>query len=116
MQDGAMEIMIHRRLLFDDAFGVGEPLNESAFGQGLVVRGKHWLQFEMGGDAAAAQRHRFKAQELFMDTILTFIPTTLSYDEWHSKFNMYFSALEAHCDILNQKKSHVLIQSKEKPF
>ena len=67
---------------------------------GLVVRGKHWLQFEIGGDAPAAQRHRFKAQELFMDSILSFIPTTLSYEEWHSKFNMYFSAFEAQCDIL----------------
>ena len=37
MQDGDMEIMIHRRLLYDDAFGVGEPLNESAFGQGTVM-------------------------------------------------------------------------------
>merc|ERR1719266_2193712 len=106
MQDGGMEIMIHRRLLYDDAFGVGEPLNESAYGQGLVVRGKNWLQFEIGGDAAAAQRHRFKAQELFMDTILTFIPTTLSYDEWHSKFNMYFSALEENEAI--PKNIHVL--------
>ena len=46
MKDGDMEVMIHRRLLYDDAFGVGEPLNESAYGQGLVVRGKHWLQYE----------------------------------------------------------------------
>ncbi len=30
-----------RRLLFDDAFGVGEALNETAFGEGLVARGKH---------------------------------------------------------------------------
>ena len=39
IQDGELEVMVHRRLLFDDAFGVGEPLNESAYGQGLVVRG-----------------------------------------------------------------------------
>ena len=70
---------------------------------GLVVRGKNWLQFEIGGDAAAAQRHRFKAQELFMDTILSFIPTTLTYDEWHSKYNMWFSSFEAQCHILTKK-------------
>jgi len=106
MQDGGMEIMIHRRLLYDDAFGVGEPLNESAYGQGLVVRGKNWLQFEIGGDAAAAQRHRFKAQELFMDTILSFIPTALTYDEWHSKYNMWFSAFEE--DQVIPKNIHIL--------
>lgn len=38
-----MELMVHRRLLHDDAFGVGEALNETAFGEGLVVRGKHYL-------------------------------------------------------------------------
>ena len=34
-------ILLCRRLLHDDAFGVGEALNETAFGEGLVVRGKH---------------------------------------------------------------------------
>ena len=95
MQNGDMEIMLHRRLLFDDAFGVGEPLNESAYGQGLVVRGKHWLQFETGGEASAAKRHRLKAQEIFMDAILTFAPTTLTFEDWKSKFNMEFSSLQS---------------------
>ena len=77
--DGQIELMIHRRLLFDDAFGVGEPLNENAFGQGLVVRGKHWLQYESQGFVQASKRHRFKAQEIFMDAQLTFIPTFISF-------------------------------------
>ena len=34
---------VHRRLLKDDAFGVGEALNESAFGEGLVIRGSHYI-------------------------------------------------------------------------
>jgi hypothetical protein len=34
-------LCVCRRLLFDDAFGVGEALNETAFGEGLVARGKH---------------------------------------------------------------------------
>ncbi|XP_029036014.2 lysosomal alpha-mannosidase isoform X2 [Osmia bicornis bicornis] len=43
MQDGEIELMLHRRLLRDDAFGVGEALNESAYGEGLVVRGSHYV-------------------------------------------------------------------------
>ena len=31
---------VHRRLLNDDSFGAGEPLNETAYGQGLVVKGQ----------------------------------------------------------------------------
>lgn len=39
--EGEVELMLHRRLLHDDAFGVGEALNETVLGSGLVVRGKH---------------------------------------------------------------------------
>merc|ERR1712083_820862 len=46
------------------------------------------------------------AQEIFMDSILSFIPTTLSYEEWHSKFNMYFSAFEENEEI--PKNIHIL--------
>lgn len=44
INNGEIELMLHRRLLFDDAFGVGEALNErysSYNSQGLIVRGKH---------------------------------------------------------------------------
>lgn len=43
LRDGELELMVHRRLLHDDAFGVGEALNETAFGKGLVARGTHWI-------------------------------------------------------------------------
>ena len=41
--DGSIEIMVHRRILHDDSLGVGEALNETAYGKGLVVSGKHIL-------------------------------------------------------------------------
>lgn len=44
MLDGSLELMLHRRLLFDDSYGVDEALNEPGHDyQGLIVRGKHRL-------------------------------------------------------------------------
>lgn len=48
-----MELMLHRRTLYDDRRGVAEPLNETACGcrdcacDGLIVRGTHLLTFEV---------------------------------------------------------------------
>ena len=39
LQDGCIELMLHRRLLYIDSFGLSEALNEEAFGVGLVATG-----------------------------------------------------------------------------
>ena len=44
LTNGALELMVHRRLMLDDGFGVEEALNEPGEdGRGLVTRGKHRL-------------------------------------------------------------------------
>ena len=77
---GLVELMVHRRLLHDDSFGVDEPLDETAFGQGLVVRGTHYLILS---DAfQSAKRYRPLAQELYKQPQISFIPTELTFEDW----------------------------------
>ena len=67
--DGTVELMLHRRLLDDDAFGVNEALNEMAYGTGLVVRGRHRV-FLTANKATAAVAQRAGALELFYEPLV----------------------------------------------
>src|SRR5699024_2148108 len=70
-RDGVIELMVHRRLLHDDAKGVGEALNETGVdGRGLVIRGRHLLQ--LAPIDQAARQHRPRAQEMFMAPVVGF--------------------------------------------
>ncbi|CAF1486743.1 unnamed protein product, partial [Adineta ricciae] len=89
--DGSIEIMIHRRLVHDDSEGVDEPLNETAFGKGLVVRGKHFLILESPANSALA--HRVDAQQLFMNPIATFALPQMSYAKYSSIYRQTWSTL-----------------------
>ncbi|EDW77500.1 uncharacterized protein Dwil_GK24524 [Drosophila willistoni] len=40
MEDGRLELMLHRRHVFHDGSGADEAINEEQFGKGLIARGK----------------------------------------------------------------------------
>ncbi|CAF1386287.1 unnamed protein product [Adineta steineri] len=92
MRDGSIEIMLHRRILHDDRFGVGEPLNETAYGKGLVVTGKHILLVDRPEDSALL--HRVGAQQFFMQPLATYsLPNTSSYTNYSNTYRQSWSAL-----------------------
>ena len=68
--DNSMEIMIHRRLLDDDAFGVQQPLNETEFGQGLVARGTHYVVFAES-EPSMISKTRILANRIFRKPVIT---------------------------------------------
>nr|BAN21200.1 lysosomal alpha-mannosidase [Riptortus pedestris] len=81
--------MVHRRLTHDDAFGVGEALNETAFGEGLVARGSIWLF------AGNAEKGREVVQERSVLAPWVFIsPTQLPFEHWKDTVRMEFSSLK----------------------
>jgi len=71
MKSGEIEIMVHRRLLRDDSFGVGEALDEQAFGEGLVVRGKHRVLLCAAGNNCLLESALI-AENLFAEPVLQF--------------------------------------------
>jgi len=89
--DGSVELMVHRRLLYDDSFGVGEPLSEPGVdGKGLVIRGKHWLLFSSIKDAA--KQHRDIAQRIFLEPLITF-STYKTEADYYKNFQTSYSGL-----------------------
>lgn len=67
LQDGSIELMVHRRTVKDDSRGVDEPLNETdvgitpypnalRLGQGLKIKGKHRVLVNMGKCGAGLAR------------------------------------------------------------
>lgn len=98
LKDGDVELMVHRNCLHDDAFGVGEPLNETAFGAGLVARGSHYLITgpylnNSGGKSLAAQQRDLAQRKLL--AAWTFLSPTngLTYKQYKAKYALQYSGL-----------------------
>lgn len=72
--DGQLELMLHRRLLYDDGKGVAEALNETVCVgndcRGLTVQGKYYLRIDPVGEGAKWRRSY--GQEIYSPLLLAF--------------------------------------------
>jgi lysosomal alpha-mannosidase len=91
MHDGSIEIMVHRRTLNDDSQGVGEPINENAYGTGLVIRGRHFLILE--SPETSALYHRSTAQRVYLAPVHTYALPNVSYADYSNNYRQTWSAL-----------------------
>ncbi|XP_059478736.1 lysosomal alpha-mannosidase-like [Neocloeon triangulifer] len=96
IENGTLEVMLHRRLLFDDGKGVYEALNETAFDKGLVARGKQILLFgQTQTSPTSIYLQRLISRENMVLAPWVFLtPTILSSSEWISKYNTLYSGLK----------------------
>ena len=90
LTDGALELMLHRRLLYKGHGGnliINEP---GVDGKGLVVRGKHYVFF--GPISQSAQLYRNQSESVFMSPIVSFEPY-ITRQEYASKRVTSYSSL-----------------------
>lgn len=82
-------LQVHRRLLRDDGFGVGEALIEDAYYTGLVVRGQHYVvSGNLTNKDEVILREKKLAMELATRPWLFITPTEKSFDEWNDSYKM----------------------------
>ncbi|GJQ67661.1 hypothetical protein Trydic_g16491 [Trypoxylus dichotomus] len=101
LEDGQIELMVHRRLLKDDAFGVGEALNEYEFNRGVVVRGQHLLTFgqknscrkKRSGKSASATQKDLEKKKILSPWVFVGDSTDHTLEDLQSNFNFEFSGL-----------------------
>ncbi|XP_048445533.1 probable alpha-mannosidase At5g13980 isoform X4 [Pyrus x bretschneideri] len=92
--DGQLELMLHRRLLWDDDKGVAEALNETVCIQddceGLIIIGKYYLRLDPLGEGAKWRRSF--GQEIYSPFLLAF--TEQDEDSWTSSHVTTFSGMD----------------------
>ncbi|XP_058121283.1 lysosomal alpha-mannosidase-like [Anopheles ziemanni] len=99
LSDGQLELMVHRRLLRDDRFGVGEALNETQYGTGLVARGKIFLLFGQYTNSISqrptqAAKERFLQNKIHLPSWVFIAPANVfSLEEYNSVFGKNFTFL-----------------------
>ncbi|GMP32032.1 hypothetical protein CsSME_00005979 [Camellia sinensis var. sinensis] len=84
IEDGELELMLHRRMTHDDSGGLVGPLDEIVCAEssceGLTVRGNYYISINQLG--AGSRWRRTTSQEVYSPILLAFTHETL--DEWTS--------------------------------
>lgn len=94
MADGEVELMVHRRLQYDDNRGVGEPLNETGLdGNGLIVRGTHRLTIDPPAAAGAARRTALN--DMMFRPLPLYTPLTTTVPAWLAAHTPTLTGLSA---------------------
>ena len=92
LKDGSVEVMVHRRLMVDDQRGVGEALNETGqFGEGLIIRGRHWVVFDTVANSSAT--HRLLGEQLLLRPMLAFHRDRSSPSDYAKNYNLVYTAI-----------------------
>ena len=85
INDGSMEVMIHRRLVNDLLL-----IEPGVDGKGLVVRGQHYLLISSISDGA--KLHRNLSQQLFLQPLITFT-NFRTKEDYYQKYKTLYSSL-----------------------
>ncbi|KAE8010634.1 hypothetical protein FH972_006989 [Carpinus fangiana] len=95
IKDGEVELMLHRRMLFDDSRGVGEALDESVCidttCEGLTVRGNYYVSVNQLG--AGARWRRTTGQEIYSPFLLAF--THENSEDWKASHLTKSTAIDS---------------------
>ncbi|KAG6700778.1 hypothetical protein I3842_08G130500 [Carya illinoinensis] len=98
IEDGEVELMLHRRMRFDDARGVGEALNETVRVnhklEGLTVRGNYYISINQIG--AGARWRRTTGQEVYSPFVLAF---THELEDWKASHLTKATAIDPHYSL-----------------
>lgn len=76
-------------MLKDDAFGVGEALNETAYGEGLIARGQHYIFNSNTTEPEELLKEKVAELELALRLWTLITPANdIGFEEWRTKYNM----------------------------
>ena len=92
LNDGQVELMVHRCLLYDDSKGVGEPLCEPGdTGKGLVVRGTHVVILD---DLMSSINYRsLVSRALTLGPMFALQPSTGDISDYITYYNTNYTGL-----------------------